>query len=68
MLMIGKLLGHHQPQTTARYSHLAPDPVAAASEAVGSRIDAAMRGEGGAEVVSMGKPRVAGATRKPSWR
>jgi hypothetical protein len=31
--------------------------MAAASEAVGSKIVAAMRGEGGGEVVSMGKPK-----------
>ena len=38
--MIGKLLGHSQPQTTARYAHLADDPVKAASELVGNRIAA----------------------------
>ena len=26
LMVIGKLLGHSQPQTTARYAHLAPDP------------------------------------------
>ena len=26
--MIGKLMGHKQVQTTARYAHLAADPVA----------------------------------------
>jgi integrase len=41
---IGALLGHSQPQTTARYSHLAADPVRAANEAVGRRIAAAMSG------------------------
>lgn len=40
--IIGKLLGHTQPQTTARYAHLAADPVKAANEAVGERIAAAM--------------------------
>jgi len=25
--MIGKLLGHAHPQTTARYAHLADDPI-----------------------------------------
>ena len=29
--MIGKLLGHTQVQTTARYAHLANDPVKAAA-------------------------------------
>jgi integrase len=32
--MIGKLLGHTQVQTTARYAHLAADPVRAAAEQV----------------------------------
>jgi integrase len=40
--MIGKLLGHTQPSTTARYSHLANDPVHAAAALVGARITAAM--------------------------
>ena len=29
--MIGKLLGHNKVQTTARYAHLANDPVKAAA-------------------------------------
>ena len=40
--LIGGLLGHRQPQTTARYAHLAADPLKAAAELVGSRIVAAM--------------------------
>ena len=40
--MIGKLLGHTQPATTARYAHLATDPMKAASELIGSKIIAAM--------------------------
>ncbi len=32
--MIGKLLGHTQVQTTARYAHLAADPVKAAADSV----------------------------------
>jgi integrase len=40
--IIGALLGHTQPQTTARYAHLAADPVKAVNEAVGARIAAAM--------------------------
>jgi integrase len=38
--MIGKLLGHTQVQTTARYAHLAADPVKAAAEQVASSIAA----------------------------
>ena len=40
--MIGKLLGHSQVQTTARYAHLAADPVKAAAERVSSNIAALM--------------------------
>jgi site-specific recombinase XerD len=36
--MIGKLLGHTQLQTTARYAHLATDPVIAAAEQVSTRL------------------------------
>lgn len=32
--MIGKLLGHSTPQSTARYAHLADDPLTAAAEKV----------------------------------
>ncbi len=42
--MIGKLLGHTQPQTTARYAHLADDPITALNQDVGNRIAAAMHG------------------------
>ena len=40
--MIGKLLGHTQVQTTARYAHLANDPVKAAAGKVSDTIGAAM--------------------------
>lgn len=40
--IIGALLGHSQPQTTARYAHLSSDPLRAASEAIGTQIAAAM--------------------------
>jgi hypothetical protein len=53
--MIGKLLGHTQAQTTARYAHLAADPVRAANEAIGERIAAMMKGEGGGEVIELPK-------------
>jgi integrase len=45
--MIGKLLGHTQVQTTARYAHLAADPVKAAAERVSSNIAALIRGHTG---------------------
>jgi integrase len=40
--MIGKLLGHTQVQTTARYAHLAVDPVKAAADQVSSTIASAL--------------------------
>ena len=36
--MIGKHLGHTQVQTTARYAHLANDPVKSAANRVTNRI------------------------------
>jgi integrase len=44
--VIGKLLGHSQPSTTARYAHLDADPMRRAVEAIGATIAAAM-GDGG---------------------
>ncbi len=40
--MIGKLLGHTQVQTTARYAHLAADPVRSAADAVASSLREAL--------------------------
>jgi integrase len=40
--IIGKLLGHSQPQTTARYAHLDADPLKRAANAIGSTLAAAM--------------------------
>ena len=37
--MIGKLLGHTQVETTARYAHLARDSVKASAARIGDRID-----------------------------
>jgi len=42
--LVGALLGHRQPATTARYAHLADDPVREASERVGNHLASAMRG------------------------
>jgi integrase len=54
--IIGKLLGHTQASTTARYAHLDADPLRRASEHIGSRLAAAMGdlkpGPGG-EVIQM---------------
>ena len=57
LVMIGKMLGHSQPTTTARYAHLADDPVKAASNAVGRRIASAMEGGKGDEVTDLSKSR-----------
>ncbi|AMN39734.1 tyrosine-type recombinase/integrase [Rhodoplanes sp. Z2-YC6860] len=40
--IIGKLLGHSQPATTARYAHLDNDPLKQASESIGSKLARAM--------------------------
>ena len=40
--IIGKILGHTQAATTARYAHLASDPVKAAAAAVAGKIAAAL--------------------------
>lgn len=42
--MIGKLLGHTQVQTTARYAHLANEPVLAAANDVSTLIESQLQG------------------------
>src|SRR5438309_2118191 len=51
--IIGKLLGHTQASTTARYAHLDNDPLRRATEAIGGRIAAAMEGKPMAEILEM---------------
>ena len=56
LFMIGKLLGHRQSGTTARYAHLADDPLKAAADRISGTIAAAMKGHAdGAEVVRLPK-------------
>jgi integrase len=43
--VIGALLGHSQPATTARYAHLAQDPLAKANAEISGRIAATMNGK-----------------------
>ena len=42
--IVGKLLGHSQAQTTARYAHLDNDPLKRASEQIAGTIAAALSG------------------------
>jgi integrase len=51
--VIGALLGHAQPSTTARYAHLFDDPLREATERVGAIVEAA--GKPAAEVVELPK-------------
>ena len=51
--IIGKLLGHTQASTTARYAHLDNDPLRRASENIGGRIAAALDGKKGSSVVPL---------------
>jgi integrase len=53
--MIRKLLGHTQVQTTARYAHLAADPVKAAAERVSANI-AALLVETSPNVIRITRP------------
>jgi integrase len=42
--IVGKLLGHSQPATTARYAHLDADPLRRASNVIGAHLQAALAG------------------------
>jgi integrase len=42
--IVGKLLGHSQPATTARYAHLDADPLRRASNIIGDHLTAALAG------------------------
>lgn len=42
--MIGKLLGHTQVQTTARYTHLAAHPIKTAADVVSAQLAASLQG------------------------
>ena len=44
LAMIGKLLGHTQVQTTAKYAHLASDPVKQAATKISDRLALALLG------------------------
>ena len=54
LFMVGKILGHTQARTTEKYTHLADDPIRAATDRTANRISAAMKGgNGGAEVIEL---------------
>ena len=53
--MVGKLLGHSDPKTTARYSHIANDPAKAAADRIAETISAAMESGTEAEVLEFKK-------------
>ncbi len=47
LVLIGSLLGHRNPATTARYAHLSNDPLRAAVDRIAGHLAGAMRGEPG---------------------
>ena len=54
--IVGKLLGHRDPKTTARYAHIGDDPAKAAADRISGTIAAAMKGKGkGGKVVKLEK-------------
>jgi len=53
LLLVGKLLGHASPSTTARYEHLDVDPLRIAAERIGKRLAAATDGKPSAEISSL---------------
>ncbi len=56
--IIGRLLGHSQPSTTARYAHLDTDPLRRASDKIAAGIAAALSGNsGGGNVVKLKQER-----------
>ena len=48
--IVGKLLGHSQPATTNRYSHLDANPLRHAANAISTSIAAALAGAKGAKL------------------
>jgi hypothetical protein len=45
--IIGALLGHSQPQTTARYAHVAADPLREAADQIAGEIASSLGGNVG---------------------
>jgi hypothetical protein len=64
LLVIGKLLGHRETATTARYAHLFDDPVQAAADAAASQLWAWLDGR---KPAGRSKPRRSGkSNRRPA--
>lgn len=42
LVVVGKLLGHRDPKTTARYAHIAEDPAKAAADRIAGALSASM--------------------------
>ena len=58
--LIGALLGHSSPATTARYAHMFRSPMMEATERVGAVIEAAMTGKQSPELLQFpGKGKIA---------
>lgn len=57
--IIGRLLGHAQAATTARYAHLDNDPLRCASEAIAVTIAAALEGKKPGRVININSRRIA---------
>lgn len=55
--LIGAILGHADVKTTARYAHLADDPVRTAAEGISQSMQAAMMGMPAGKVVKLGAGR-----------
>jgi site-specific recombinase XerD len=49
LLVIGKLLGHRETATTAKYAHLFDDPIQAAADAASNQLAAWLEGRQGAK-------------------
>jgi integrase len=43
--IVGRLLGHTNPTTTKRYAHIADNPLRAATERFGAKLDALLKGQ-----------------------
>jgi integrase len=54
--IVGRLLGHTNPTTTKRYAHIADNPLRAATERFGAKLDA-LHKDHKAEIIPLKLPR-----------